>query len=121
MKKHRAILLAFLATLVLTTTVFAASKSFYVNGGNCVAQLSRTHTGATAATYGATPDYYCYVDVTVYYTCNGHTSHKIESRGNFGEVHITANTPCGTGAFSANSNHRADAPNGQSGYATLSE
>lgn len=121
MKRLIIVISSLLVFFLLTVTVCAAYQNFYVAGGNCIAQLTRYPGKAMASTIGATPDYYCYAEVKLYYVCDGDYNDLTQSQGGYREVFVTAVAPCSSGTRQAHSTHRCYAPNGQNNEVNLSE
>ncbi len=121
MKRLIIVISSLLVFFLLTVTVCAAYQNFYVAGGNCIAQLNKYPGKAMASTIGATPDYYCYAQVTLSYFCGGKFNQTTQSQGSYREVYVTAVAPCPTGSIQAYSTHRCYAPNGQNNEVNLSE
>ena len=121
LKPAFALIIVFSVFMTLSFTVFALSRTFYVSGGACNAQVSRSESGASAYTAGAMSDYYCYTSLKLYFQCPRGYDDRTQSRGAYGESYVSISTPCGTGSREAQSHHRADAPNGQSDSVDLIE
>lgn len=121
MKRLIIVISSLLVFFLLTVTVCAAYQNFYVAGSICIAQLTKYPGKAMASTTGATPNFYCYAQVTLSYFCGGKFKQTTQSQGSYREVYVTAVAPCSTGALQAYSTHRCYSPDGQNNEVNLSE